>query len=240
MASIGDLIIRFRSLFKNYFYDEIKEMVAKGRRSLTLDFNVVKSYDEYLAALLLDRPTQAVEAASQAVRGIVAEESPGHSGLIYRVRLMGIPRRTSVKDLRAAHMGKLVEVCGKVKSLGEVSYLAHKARFRCSACGYELGYTAWSVDDPVLLPKRCPRCGLPHPFTLLLEESHFIDMRKALLSDGEGEVEVLLYDELVDAVRPGEEVCVVGVLKPRVLNLSRTRLEPKAVGYLEANNVIKR
>lgn len=76
----------------------------------------------------------------------------------------------------------------------------------------------WAIEEPT----RCELCGSTHSFQVVHNESSFADKQMLklqeppeLVPDGETpqNVAVCVYDDLVDAVRPGDRIEVTGIYK---------------------------
>ena len=128
----------------------------------------------------------------------------------------------NMRDLNPADIDKLVTIKGLVIRATPIIPDMKTAFFRCLGCSHTL-----QVDNDrgkIVEPDRCPRdvCGLQGSMSLIHNRSEFADRQVIRLQetpdvvpDGQTPhtVSLCVYDELVDAAKPGDRVAVTGIFR---------------------------
>ena len=146
-------------------------MILEGRNDIEVDFGDLISFSPTLAQLVVESPDRALSAFSEAVRRVVELEYPEYLERYstYTVRLRDVPNAVRIRDIRSAHIGKLVSVEGIVVRSTPPKQRMVKAVFLHEPCGNEV---AIAVDsDVVEKPALCPFCGRSTGFRLLEDRS---------------------------------------------------------------------
>lgn len=137
------------------------------------------------------------------------------------VRLANIPLEESIRDLRHFHLNQLVRVDGVVTRRTGIYPQLQQIRYDCGACGAVLGPFVQTGEREVR-PLACPSCEARGPFTINARETVYRNYQKVTLQEPPGSVpagrlprskDVILLADLVDGVRPGEEVVVTGIFQ---------------------------
>ena len=250
---IAEFLKSYREGGREKYRDAVRRMAVERRRSIEVSVGDLLMHDKGLADELLRDPRAFLEAASSALRKVLEVEDPEYARAAKRlsVRIADPPPSIAVplRSLRSAHVGRLVAVEGVVTRVSPVKHEMVAAVYRCGSCGGEVKVEL--AGGELRRPEECPTCratGKTARFTLLEERSELVDVQKLVLQERPEElppgqlprsVEVVVRDDLVDAVRPGDRVTVVGFLSlyedKRVL---RGAGGPAFRGFIEANNVI--
>ncbi|HIQ23951.1 MAG TPA: minichromosome maintenance protein MCM [Pyrodictium delaneyi] len=249
-----EFIRSFRDRSGSYKYRErIKQMITMGQKSLIVDYNDLYLFDNRLARLLIERPDEVLQQASEVVKEVVMNEAPDYGETIDRfyVRVRALPRVVPLRRLRSEYLGKLVMLEGILVRTTPVKEKIVKARFM--HCTREQGCHRFDwppegelIGDILERPPACPVCGgsSSGTFRLLPEESKLIDWQRIVLQERPEEVppgqlprsiEVVLQDELVDSARPGDRISIVGVVRVRPDSVSKKRAVFDL--YIEANHI---
>ncbi len=225
---------RFKEFLENFrdqsgrlkYLEEIRRMIDFERTSITVDFRDLYRYDSLMADLLLERPREFIKEAGQAIKEIVAVESPEYAeGRSFTPRFVGLFDTTRIRDIGSDHVGKLVQVEGIVTRMHPRATRMIRAVFRHEKCGAEF---RWPLDENEILgekverPGICPVCGeAGGKFALVREKSEFIDWQKIVVQERPEDVpggqiprsiEVHLTRDLVESVRPGDRIKIVGIV----------------------------
>lgn len=117
-------------------------------------------------------------------------------------------------------------------------------------CNTLLGPYKQSVNKETKPSGPCPQCSKPGPFIVNSQETVYRNYQRITLQESPGTVppgrlprtkEVVLLDDLIDTVRPGEEVDVTGVCRHNYdFNLNRKQGFPVFATIIEANYVSKK
>ncbi|KMZ58606.1 putative DNA replication licensing factor [Zostera marina] len=140
------------------------------------------------------------------------------------IRLYNHPKSLiSLKNLKAAYIGKLVSVCGTVIKVSTVRPLVIQMNFSCGKCRSEI--PRMFPDGKFSPPTVCSLHGCKsRTFTPIRSSAKPIDFQKIRLqelqkseSHEEGRVprtvECELAEDLVDSCIPGDVVTVTGIIK---------------------------
>lgn len=258
--SVGSLteisyVERFREFLSSFrdesgrfkYLERLRRMVNLGGRSLIVEFPDLYRYDPILAEELVDKPLQVLRDAEEAVKEILSLEYPDfvERKRRFHVRIAGLFDTIRIRDVRSEHVGKLVQIEGIVTRMHPIRSRMVKAVFRHDKCGSEF---QWPQGDEELgerleKPGICPVCGEGGgKFTLVRDKSVYIDWQKIMVQEKPEDVpggqmprsiEVHLENDIVDSVRPGDRVTVVGIVKLS----SPSERSPLYEIYIEANSV---
>ncbi len=227
VAAYNEFIREFRNEEGNYIYrQQIQEMTVEGEISLKVDFADVIKFNPDLARKTIDEPKEFIVAGNRAVAEVVEIEDSDYAfttrDFFIRFYNMAEGETISLREIRAEHVGKLVMLNGIITRATEVKPLLIEGFFQCQNCNEIMIKT--QEEGRYNPPHHCenPGCGRAGPFKLLTEESKFIDWQKICIQERPENlppgqmprsVTILLTNDMVDTVRPGDRLAVVGVLK---------------------------
>ena len=256
--NLEEKFVEFYKAFKDakgeYKYRKrISRMALEGSISLVIDFEDLLQFDEELASRLLDSPRETLDAASKAIKAVMKVENPDYAAMVeeFKARVRGLPDnyQVSIRNLRSRHIGKLIAVEGIVTKISPVKQLLIEAVFRCEECGGEIRVP--QRERTLEKPQFCPHCDpegkkKKTKFELIVEKSKFIDWQKFVLQEKPEELppgqlprslEVIVTEDLVDVVRPGDRAVVTGFLLAAKDRFQRREGPPLFQVYMEANYV---
>jgi replicative DNA helicase Mcm len=214
-------------------------MAVAGGTSLTVDFEDLLTSDSDFADTLLEKPDDILVHVKHAAFAQLQIEEPEYAERVeaVTVRFRGLPETTPLRTLGSDHIGRLVMVEGIIVRASPVKPLVIEAAFKCKRCET---VTRVSQSGPFLsFPVACgqPDCNRRGPFIFIQEASKFIDSQELRIQELPEDlppgqlprwVEVKLEGrEIVDIARPGDRICVVGVLRavaPTVAQAGKLRL----------------
>ena len=163
---------------------------------------------------------------------------------LVHVRLFGLPpvfdhEKSGIGSLRSSDAGKLVQLRGTIVRTSKLRLLEHSKTFECGKCGESFTvYADLEQGGRLCVPERCPnkefvprgnQAARPGPCgsTSLSEreaEREVADYQEARLQDRANllnvgsiprSIGVVLLHDLVDSVKPGDDVVLVGRLLRR-------------------------
>ncbi|MFC3959626.1 LAGLIDADG family homing endonuclease [Halovivax cerinus] len=225
MAQAGnaELIDAFEDFFRSYYDTEIKELAQRyptERRSLFVDWDALYRFDPDLADDYLAQPEQLQRYAEEALRlyDLPIDVSLGRA----HVRIRNLPEAETpeIREIRAEHMNRLVEVHGIVRKATDVRPKVEEAAFECQLCG-TLTRIPQSTSD-FQEPHECQGCERQGPFQVNFDQSEFVDSQKLRIQESpEGlrggetpqSVDVHIEDDITGKVTPGDHVSAAGVLR---------------------------
>ncbi|HWQ17642.1 MAG TPA: minichromosome maintenance protein MCM [Sulfolobales archaeon] len=224
----------------------VREAIASGSGSVVIDYIDIINFDDELARNVIERPEELIRAFSEALTNIARTEYILFQGSL-SPRFRGIPQSIAIRDLRNEHIGKLVQVsCIVVKMTPPKQRMIRAVWQHISPeCGEKFDQEVKS--DTIERPPYCRRCGLSSGiFKLLENESLYTDHQRISIGEMPEEVpsgqmprqvQVILEGDLVDRVRPGDKVQVVGIV--RLSSVGSSSRRSRAVYEIEiyGNNI---
>jgi len=245
---------RFREFITNFTDDNgetylkrIEEMCNRNGCSLEITYNHVSTEQPVLGVWLADLPRDLLKIFNAEVAKIVEYTYPDYSTFhksIF-VRIVELPLEDKLRDLRQDHLNQLIKVTGVVTRRTQMFPQMKYVKWECTNCYYLVGPFGLQGGKPVP-PNACPQCQ-KKVFTLNAQETVYSNFQRLTLQESPSSVpagrmprsrEVIVTDDLVDAVRPGEEIIVSGIY----LNLFNPNLNmkngfPVFKTVIEANHI---
>ena len=208
--------------FEEFFSTpECKEIVSEAlakypdERSVVVNYLQLEMFDPDLADLLIEKPEEVIQAAQKAIKNI----DTARKNADLQVRFENLSNVIPLRDLKSKYIGKFVAVDGIIRKANEIRPRIVNAMFECRSCMrlHEVPQKSNMISEPAL----CQECG-GRSFRLMQDESEFIDTQTTKLqeplenlSGGEQprQINVILEDDLVDTITPGDIIRITGTLK---------------------------
>lgn len=211
-------IAKFEEFFATSYKDDVFEILETypDERSLTVDYNELEMFDPDLADLLIEKPQEVIEASQIAIKNI----DPLVKDADLNIRFENVTNLIPLKTLLSKYIGKFVSADGIVRKTDEIRPRIETGVFECRGC-MRLHEVEQSSSNRINEPSLCSECG-GRSFRLLQEESRYIDTQTARmqeplenLSGGTEPKQILmiLEDDLVDKLNPGDKVRITGTLR---------------------------
>lgn len=216
-----ELTERFIQFYQNYCRDQIGELSQRyphEQRSLYVDYDNLYAFDPDLAEDYLAKPDQLQRYAEEALRlyDLPTDISLGQA----HVRLTNLPAspiEPGTIRVHDDHIGRLVTVHGYVEDASDIEPKITEAAFECQRCG------TWTYipqqDTGFQEPHECQGCEKQGPFRVKYDQSEFVDRQTATLIPlpeaglaADGELEVVLEDDIAGEVAKGDRAEIVGIL----------------------------
>ena len=222
-----EVVDRFKEFYEAYpdvsepkYKKLIDKMKMEGKSSLDINFDDVIDFDFDLSEQLLSEPEQILSAPSEALKETYGAETEKR----LTARFLNLPPkdRVDIRDIRAVHINKMIQVEGVVRRTSEVKPEVIEAVFSCERCGE---YITVMQDSQVFkTPVTCsnPACGRNGPFKLVKAYSKFVDWQSIKIQEKPEKLkggrlpwnmDCIIKDDIVDIAHPGNVVTVVGTLK---------------------------
>ncbi len=236
-----ELIFEARSFFNTY-KKEIGKSIREGKNVIYINFEDLSSFSHELAELLFVNPEEVFQ---------VLEVALEESGLVKnpRVRIKELPESYSkkIRNLRAKHLNKLVQVEGIVRQASEVRPQVVNAKFECPSCGTII--SVLQLESKFKEPNRCS-CGRKGHFRLVSKD--MVDAQRLVVEESPeslvgGEqprrISVFLKEDLVEPkmeekTTPGSRVRIIGILKEVPKTAYSGGILTRYDIAIEANNII--
>ncbi|KAL3908646.1 MAG: hypothetical protein SGARI_002968, partial [Bacillariaceae sp.] len=244
----------------NGIYEQkIKSMCSSNLQSLHISYDHLMEAEPLLAVWLADAPWDMLNLLDLAVTNHTFMLFPSYKEIKdhVHVRISEIPIMDSLRDLRRTHLEHLVKVHGVVTRRGGVYPLLLYPVYKClnKQCNFVV-YPDQVVHERVgkdaghrPQPEACPHCEGSH-FKLDNMKSVYGNVQRVNLQETPGSVppgrvprqkEVFLTDDLIDCVRPGEEIEVTGIFQQQQdFSLTMKSGFPVFSTNLLANHISKR
>jgi len=220
-----DLEKKWKDFLKKYYWDEIIGLSNSypENHSLFVKFSDLDIYDKNIADMLLEDPDRIIESATRVLRqmdistGVTLDEA--------HFRIIKLPRRVKIRDIRSNEIGKLVSIEGLVTEVKEVRLRIVEAVFKCPFCGhiFSVEQGGSQFKEPLECEEESGGCGkTTKHFDLLRDHSKFVDTQRIRLEELPEElnpeeslqaIDVNLEDDLSGGVSYDNRVIVSGILR---------------------------
>ncbi|KAJ3448023.1 intein-containing DNA replication licensing factor mcm4 precursor [Anaeramoeba flamelloides] len=159
----------------------------------------------------------------------IEKQSIGSATMQIRPFNMHLNDVKSMRNLDPINIDQLVSINGMITRTTSVIPDLKSGFFQCKRCNFStVGYVErGKIDEPVM----CGNCGAKFSMNLIHNRSTFVDKQLIKMQENpdsipEGEtpqtVNLIVFDDLVDGVRPGDRVEVVGIFRA-----SPVRINPR-------------
>ncbi|MBS3067411.1 minichromosome maintenance protein MCM, partial [Candidatus Micrarchaeota archaeon] len=242
---LSPLIAAFSDFLTSIYKKQIDDLLAvyPTKRSLNLDYTDLEKFDPELADKLIHEPDIVIESAEQAISEMHLTLPTGTGEFSPHIRFFNLPD----SDILIEHIGSkninaLVSFKGVVTRRAETMHRVKVAFYRCQLCDTEFRVF---VTKNFVEPKKCETCK-KLALKRIDEESKFTDIQRAevqeLLERVRGgapaaHIELLLEDDSVNTVSPGDNIEVVGIIRIRPPIKVRTKQELIYSRYLEVVHI---
>jgi DNA replication licensing factor MCM2 len=250
----------YRRKRANGIYEQkIRNMCASNLASLQISYNHLKEAEPLLALWLADAPWDMLQLLDMAATNHTLMLFPSYHEIkdYVHVRISDIPIMDSLRDLRRTHLEQLVKVHGVVTRRGGVYPLLLYPVYNCLS--QQCNTVIYPDDNQIKRvgkdsgrrsgPEGCPNCGGSH-VKLDNLKSVYGNVQRLNLQETPGSVppgrvprqkEVYVTDDLIDSVRPGEEIEVSGIFQQQQdFSLTMKSGFPVFSTNLLANHIRKR
>lgn len=165
------------------------------------------------------------------------------------VRIIDLPIVDRLRDLRQFHLNNLIHVNGVVTRRGLVHPILKYSVYECGSCG-ALSEKMRVYGGMDFKPNTCTMCNEKNVLRFNQARSEYSNFQMLTLQETPGSVpagrvprykQVTLLDDLVDTVRPGEEIDMVGIYlhNPNLINRDKSGC-PVFTTLIEANSIQKK
>ncbi|MDO8554282.1 MAG: minichromosome maintenance protein MCM [Candidatus Micrarchaeota archaeon] len=214
------LISSFNEFFTSIYKKHIDGLllVYPKKRSIFIDYSDLERFDPDLADKLMKEPDLVIAAAEESIK--LMNFSLASGGIFApHIRFHNFPGTDIlIEQLGAKDLNELVSFKGVITKRAETMHKVKIAVFKCDVCDSTMREI---VTKNFIPPKKCETCK---KFALkqMDEESKFTDIQKAeaqeLLERVRGSapaahIELLMEDDFINTISPGDNVEVVGVLR---------------------------
>src|SRR5208283_486363 len=230
----------FTTIYKQKIDDLL--LVYPTQKSLIVNYKDLEKFDPDLADALIHTPDNLLKAAEEAIDQLNLS-IPSVGRFEPHVRFMDVPADSMlIEQLSSKNINELVAFKAVVTKRAEVMNRVKVAMYKCELCDAELKLFVGKNFTP---PKRCEECK---KFALkqMEDESTYTDIQRAevqeLLEKIRGgataaHIELLLEDDSVNKIAPGDNIEVVGILRLRPSLKMKQKQELIYGRFIEVNSV---
>jgi len=199
----------------------LQKMCIANERSLKVSYLHLSSSLPSLAIWTADCPRIMIDLFNQVATICASQFYPGYEMIQkgIHVRIEELPVSDKLRDLRHSHLNMLIKVSGVITRRTRMFPKLERIKYDCAKCGYTIGPYIQRGKEKIR-PKKCYQCGLKGPFQLNIAKTMYRNYQSLILQETPNSVpagriprsrEVVCIDDLVDIVKPGEEVEVTGI-----------------------------
>lgn len=210
------------------YQDKINDIFSKGSNTLIILYEDLLAFDSQIAELLRKDPETLLENATEAFRNIIKFQGSKLADKDYIVRITTkddkSPLFISLRGLRAKNIDNLVWTKGILVRSSTIRPKLIEAAFECMTCKTQ--FEVLQLSSKVKWPNFCinPRCKAKSQsdFRLVSKNSEFIDWQSVMIQEIPEDlppgriprsVQAILTHDLVDIVKPGDRVKLLGTFK---------------------------
>ena len=217
---------KFTEFFNSYYIDQINDMYISypKRRSVLIDIKDLERYDVDLATELSGNPDLILPISYSALAKL--NPSPETAREAVYARFFGSEAHMPlIQDVGSEHINKLLTLDSLVVKRSEIIPRVYLAKFKCTFCASTLEAKV-DRDD---IPEICPQCKR-RALKQVNIESKFINMQRLAVQDPlerlrgstpTWHLEVVIDDDLVNTIIPGDRVSITGILRIRPRRTSK-------------------
>lgn len=211
---------RFNEFLNSYYIEQIKEMYISypKKRSLLIDIKDLERFDVDMASELAESPDSVIPLANKALTRM--NPNPEAKEPAYARFFGNEANMPLIQDVGSEHIGKMLTLDSLVVKRSEIIPRVHLAKFKCLFCGTTMELTVDRDDNVQDICSQCKRRALKQ----VNSESKFVNMQRLAVQDPlerlkgstpTWHLEVLLNDDLVNTIIPGDRVAITGILRIR-------------------------
>lgn len=210
---------KITEFFNSYYEDQINEMFISypKKRSLLIDLKDLEKFDVDLSNEFSENPDSILPIAHQTLAKMNPNPNPKEA--VYARFFGASTNMPLIQDVGSEYIGKLLTLDSLVVKRSEIIPKVHLAKYKCSFCGTTLELKV-DRDDMIEVCPQCKRRSLKQ----VNSESKFINMQRIAVQDPlerlrgstpTWHLEVLLDDDIVNTIIPGDRVDITGIMRIR-------------------------
>ncbi|XP_067934703.1 DNA replication licensing factor mcm2-like [Watersipora subatra] len=235
----------------NIYRDKIRQLIEMNKASLVVDYNTLAEAAQALALFLPEAPTEVLQIFDETASEVVFSMYPKYKVIVdvIHVRISDLPLIEDIRALRQLHLNQLIKTSGVVTSSTGVLPQLSLVKYDCSKCSFVLGPFQQGQNEEIK-PGVCPECQSRGPFEINMEQTVYKNYQRITLQESPGKVppgrlprakEVILLDDLVDTVKPGDDIELTGIYHNNYDgSLNTANGFPVFATVIHANHISKR
>lgn len=235
------------------YQERITLMCAQNRESLEVRFPDLAAFVPILAVYAIDAPAEILDIFDRVARLVTLRSFPNYDAIHpqIHVRIMELPVQDTLRGLRYIHLNGMINVRGVVTRRSSVLPEMALVRYDCLKCGALVGPVAVGRNEkPPHISCPNKECKGRGQFEVNVSLTQYRNYQRITLQESPSSVpagrlprtkEVILLWDLVDSVRPGEEIEVTGIYRNSFdVHLNTKNGFPVFATIIEANSIGKK
>ncbi|MEE9377242.1 MAG: minichromosome maintenance protein MCM [Candidatus Lokiarchaeia archaeon] len=232
------------------YQDQINAIYAKGGNTLIFLYEDLLASDPDIAEMLRKDPEALLEDADEAFKNLLKFQGATLSNKDYFVRIATKDKKSPLflhlRGLRAKNISTLVWSKGILVRCSIIRPKIINASFECNLCGAQ--FEVIQLTSRIRLPKFCTnkRCKAKaqSDFRLISKKSEFIDWQSVMIQEIPEDlppgriprsVQAILTHDLVDTVKPGDRVKLMGIFKSVIAQSTKSYNSTLFKTYFDIN-----
>lgn len=237
---------------KNVYEERIIKMASENKATLEVSYKHLSETELDLCVLLADEPSEMLKIFNEIANNFVLSKFPDYKNIHHEifVRITDLPVTEKIRDLRQNQLNQLIKISGVVTRRTTVFPQLQLVKFDCSKCNGLVGpILVNSRSNTIPKPSLCPHCEGKGPFSINQNQTIYRNYQKLIVQETPGTIppgriprskEVVLLNDLIDIVRPGEEIEITGIYKHNYEASMNTKHGfPVFTTMIEANHISK-
>ncbi|KAL0207697.1 hypothetical protein P9112_012325 [Eukaryota sp. TZLM1-RC] len=219
-----------------HYLSLIHSMAERNECSLRVSFDHLVQFSPATARIaewFIEVPLDMAPLFDQVLCDLTFQDYPRFKGMsLYplHVRIGPLPIRDLLRDLRTIHLNKLVCVDGVVTRRSAVFPKLTLVVWVCNECQLKTEPIDILNEGDAEAPEFCPGCDRKTQHKISKTESKYTSYQRVDLQESPKSVEAgraprsmtcVFSDDLIDSVRPGQEISVTGTFVAEVEKLNK-------------------
>eukprot|EP00178_Gracilaria_changii_P013631 TRINITY_DN3847_c0_g1_i1.p1 TRINITY_DN3847_c0_g1~~TRINITY_DN3847_c0_g1_i1.p1 ORF type:complete len:1006 (+),score=170.50 TRINITY_DN3847_c0_g1_i1:126-3143(+) len=212
-----------------FYIDVLRHLSETGESIANIDLSHLHAFDSLLYRRVIEHPEDLITIFDATINRIFCETFPNEAQDIEQHLRKSIQTRMynllpgqvqSMRELNPSDISKMVAIRGMVIRASTVIPDIQAAMYRCTKCHamQEVNIAHGRIEEP----RKCMACNSRDSFSLIHSRSQFADKQMVRLQEApenipKGETPatftLVMYDSLVDSVKPGDRVEITGMLR---------------------------
>lgn len=234
------------------YIELIEQMASMNKQSIYIDYFELEAFSSVIALASVSVPSRMLPLLNESLQSVVRSIFPKYSYIhpVLILRLVNIPSYDSIRNLRNTHLGTLVKIQGIITKRSTVRPVVSLVKYTCQKCKGIVGPFLIEAEGSNSKPSRCLECQSPGNCLVVNQaETIYKDHQKLTVQEIPGTVpagrlprskEVILQYDLIDCVKPGDEIELTGTYKNMFsASINRTGV-PSFYTCIEALSIVKK
>jgi DNA replication licensing factor MCM2 len=218
-------LLNFRDGDDERKYKELmQKMVESYQMHLDVDYRDIQAWSPSLAGWVCEYPSKILPLLNETVMKLAERKFGTYKSVAetdereIRVAIHSFLLTELIREMSVNHLNKLICVQGVVTKRSQVNTQLKRLYLKCGSCGLSSGPFD-VIEDKDIRPGACVDCQRKGPWTVDKERTLYRNHQRIILQESPGKVEpgkmprskeVILSGDMVDTVRPGDELTLTG------------------------------